>query len=82
MEISLSTLIEEFRENLPETADSIQRNIQLPDIPKMINVAIGIRRSGKTYLIYQKIKDLIREGISLKQILFINFEDDRLLPMN
>jgi uncharacterized protein len=48
----------------------------------MINVAIGARRAGKTYLLYQKIRELIAQGVSIDQILFVNFEDDRILPMN
>lgn len=78
----LPTLLEEFRANLVETADSIPREIEISDIPTMIQVAIGIRRSGKTYLLYQKIRELQSQGISLDRILFLNFEDDRLLPMD
>lgn len=82
MEKVLSILLEEFRKSLPFTSNATQREIDFPDILKMINVAIGVRRSGKTYLIYQKIRQLISSGISLDQILFINFEDDRLMPMD
>lgn len=82
MEPILLTLIQEFRATVPDTADSLFREIKIPDISKMINVAIGIRRSGKTYLLYQKIRALLNQGISLDQVLFINFEDDRLLPMD
>jgi hypothetical protein len=45
-------------------------------------VAIGMRRSGKTYFLYQTINQLLDEGVLKEQILLINFEDDRLLPMN
>jgi uncharacterized protein len=82
MERILSQLIVEFREVLENTKDSVVRDLDFPNIPKMINVAIGVRRSGKTYLIYQKIRQLLALGISIDQILFINFEDDRLLPMD
>ncbi|SCA63727.1 Uncharacterized protein MJ1544 [Chlamydiales bacterium SCGC AG-110-M15] len=82
MEKILSILLEEFSEALPGTTGSIQRELDFPDVPGMINVAIGIRRSGKTYLIYQKIRELVKAGISLERILFVNFEDDRLLPMD
>lgn len=82
MERLLSILLEEFHESLPDTAESVERELEFPSASKMINVAIGIRRSGKTYLIYQKIRHLVSQGISLDQILFINFEDDRLLPMH
>ena len=81
MEKILSILLAEFRENIFQTEDSVKRDVNFPDVPNMINVAIGVRRSGKTYLIYQKIRELLANGISLDQILFVNFEDDRLLPM-
>lgn len=45
-------------------------------------VFVGSRRVGKTYFMYQVIKDLINSGIKIEQILFINFEDERLLEMN
>ena len=41
-------------------------------------VFVGLRRSGKTYLMYQRIKELLNEGTSVKEILYINFEDERL----
>ena len=82
MEKILSILLAEFRENLPDTENSILRDLKFPEVPNMINIAIGIRRSGKTYLLYQKIRELVAKGISLDQVLFINFEDERLMPMN
>lgn len=81
MQSLISILLEEFRESLPDTADSVRRKAAFTDVLGMANVAIGVRRCGKTYLIYQKIRDLLSAGVSLDQILFINFEDDRLLPM-
>jgi predicted AAA+ superfamily ATPase len=44
-------------------------------------MAIGMRRSGKTYTLYQRINQLLDQGIKKEQILFVDFEDDRLLPM-
>ena len=41
-------------------------------------VLIGIRRAGKSYMLYQKIHDLVAKGHSLEEILFINFEDERI----
>ena len=42
-------------------------------------VLIGLRRSGKSTLLYKRVKDLIREGVDWKQIIYINFDDERLL---
>jgi hypothetical protein len=42
-------------------------------------VFIGIRRAGKSYLMFQRIQELLKSGTKKEEILFINFEDDRLL---
>lgn len=42
-------------------------------------VFVGIRRAGKTYMLYQYIQQLVKEGKhSLEEVLFINFEDERI----
>lgn len=42
-------------------------------------VFVGIRRAGKTYMLYQYIQQLVQEGKhSLEEVLFINFEDERI----
>lgn len=78
----LETLLEENFTIIENARRSTHRNDELAQAEKMIKVAIGIRRSGKTYLLYQVINQLLDQGVSKEQILFINFEDDRLLPMN
>lgn len=42
---------------------------------------VGIRRTGKSYMMYQQIKQLEADGIPLSQIVYVNFEDERLLEM-
>ena len=42
---------------------------------------VGIRRTGKSYMMYQQIKNLLDKGIPLSQIIYVNFEDERLLEM-
>lgn len=41
-------------------------------------VFVGLRRAGKTYMLYQHIQQLLREGHRKEEILFINFEDERI----
>ncbi len=41
-------------------------------------VLTGIRRAGKSMLLYGIVQDLIADGISWDQIIYINFEDERL----
>ena len=40
---------------------------------------VGIRRTGKSYLMYQQIKQLESKGVPPSQIVYVNFEDERLL---
>lgn len=41
-------------------------------------VLVGPRRAGKSVLLYKMVRDLVERGVSWEQIIFINFEDDRL----
>ena len=52
------------------------RNISLEENANY--VLVGIRRAGKSYMLYQKIQNLVAQGHSLEEILFINFEDERI----
>lgn len=42
---------------------------------------VGIRRTGKSYMMYQQIHNLTNDGISSSQIIYVNFEDERLLEI-
>jgi predicted AAA+ superfamily ATPase len=44
-------------------------------------VFVGLRSVGKTYMLYQRVNQLLRKGIDRKDILFLNFEDERLSEM-
>lgn len=80
--LTLQILLGEFRDKLNLLKDIVVRDTQFPDAPTKIKVTIGMRRTGKTYFLYQYILKMIREGVDPKAILYINFEDDRLLPLN
>lgn len=41
-------------------------------------VLVGLRRAGKTYLLYQYIQQLVAEGAPIEAVLFVNFEDERI----
>ena len=45
-------------------------------------VFVGIRRAGKTFLLYQRIQQLLAQGIGWDEILYVNFEDERLVGMS
>ncbi len=78
----IRSIRDEFEIVIDETKNSIHRDVKFPEIPNMIKVAIGMRRTGKTYVLFQVIHDLLAQNIPIETILYINFEDDRLLPMD
>ena len=50
------------------------------EFDKNINyVLVGLRRAGKSYLLYKMVRELVDCGCDWSQIVYINFEDDRLL---
>lgn len=77
---ALLSVVAEWHEEtaLPEL---VRREVTYPDLKSLrrILAIVGPRRAGKTYLIYQLISDLEKEGnISRRDILFVDFEDYRL----
>ena len=58
----------------------ILRDLKLPTHIKKVITLCGPRRCGKTFLFYQTIQQLFKEGVSSERILYINFEDERILP--
>ena len=78
--MKLEEVIVEFhRLGLPEIKE---REIELPlDVDKAMTV-IGLRRTGKTYLLYQTIQKLLDKGREMKEMFYINFEDERLEGMS
>ncbi len=62
-----------------EGKQRIQYNLLVDSIKiKEITIITGIRRSGKSTLMYQMISNLLKEGVDPKQILFVNLEDKKL----
>ncbi|MEE1062903.1 MAG: ATP-binding protein [Paludibacteraceae bacterium] len=42
-------------------------------------VLVGLRRAGKSYLLYERMQQLMKNGHSEEEFLYFNFEDDRLI---
>lgn len=73
----ISQLIDDFQErNLPTP---VPRATVFSEIKGKADVVIGMRRSGKTWFCFQKINQLLQKNIPRNQILYLNFEDERLL---
>jgi len=68
-------ILENQNYNFPS---AIERNVDIPTNLNVIISLIGARRSGKTYILYQKINKLLKSGIKKEQIIFLNFEDERI----
>ncbi len=62
-----------------EIPNALPRDISINLEHDFITSVTGGRRTGKTYLCFYKIKELIKEGISKENVFFINFEDEKLL---
>lgn len=58
----------------------IDRDTEIREHAGKISVVLGMRRVGKTSLCIQKIQSLKKQGVPSERILYINFEDERLLP--
>jgi uncharacterized protein len=80
LEELLDRLIADFQEReLPRVTP---RSLSLPGLPGKADVVVGMRRSGKTYFLYQQIGDQIASGVDRGRLLYLNFEDERLLPLS
>lgn len=45
-------------------------------------VFVGIRRAGKSFLLYQRMQQLLTQGVQWDEMLYINFENERLVGMS
>ena len=57
--------------------NSYKRNVELPVDTDIIISVIGVRRSGKTFILYETIKQLHKNNVPKQNILYLNFEDER-----
>ena len=72
----IKRLIAEKQEEIT-SVKLVKRPIELE--PSANYVLIGLRRAGKSYLMYQIIQDLIKsKKITMEEVLYINFEDERI----
>src|SRR2546422_611327 len=55
-----------------------RRAVTLPWLPRKADAVIGMRRSGKTWLLFQQMQQLLEKGAPREDLLYLDFEDDRL----
>ena len=63
--------------NVIRAANIVPRRYTLD--PKANYVITGLRRAGKSTLLYKITRELVESGASWNQVVYINFEDERLL---
>ena len=63
--------------------ERIEREVDLPVQPELIITVPGVRRAGKSSLLMLAVNKLLASGVKREQILWVNFDDERLdrMPM-
>ena len=71
-----------LKQILRENQLEVERYVVEPRELKFDNfpcrVLVGVRRAGKSYMLYHQIQQLLAEGYKWDEILYMNFEDERL----
>lgn len=74
-----------FRSIISENQDFIG-SIALVERPLSLEengnyVFVGVRQAGKSYLLYERVQQLIANGVKVEDIVYVNFDDERLQGM-
>ncbi|MBQ7494535.1 MAG: ATP-binding protein [Bacteroidaceae bacterium] len=73
---TIKSIVLKNQERIPQIP-LVRRDVRFE--PSGSYVLVGLRRAGKSYMLYQHIQQRIADGLSSREdILYINFEDDRL----
>jgi len=54
------------------------REARVPAIPGKAHAVIGMRRAGKTWFLYQCLRERMDKGTPRESLVYLNFEDERL----
>ena len=80
MKEAIRTILSEFYDNgIPD--DVVLRDSEFAEIRGHATVILGMRRTGKTYFAYARMRELLGQGIPLERIVYVNFDDARLAGM-
>lgn len=80
MKTAIKAVLREFYEDGVPT-DAVPRDIEYCERLRAATVIKGMRRTGKTFVTYLKMHELIEHGVAFEQIVHVNFEDERLKRM-
>lgn len=73
---AIKSIILDFQDMRLETG--VPRLLPVETVRGKATVYIGVRRSGKSTFLFQRIQQLLDGGVSRQNILYLNFFDDRL----
>lgn len=77
MREALKSVMREFyHDGVPDGI--VPRDVEFAEKLRAATVVKGMRRTGKTFVTYERIQGLLAEGIPLGRIVHLNFEDGRL----
>jgi predicted AAA+ superfamily ATPase len=76
MKDTIQSIILDFQEAQLETG--VPRRLRVEPVHGKATVCIGVRRCGKSTLLFQLVQGLLDSGVSRENILYLNFFDDRL----
>jgi predicted AAA+ superfamily ATPase len=78
MAIARNTLKQVLLDNQKDTEqyNIFPRNYDIDCFP--LQVFVGVRRSGKSFLLFQKIRQMLANGHQWEDMLYLDFEDTRL----
>lgn len=54
------------------------RRVTMPWLTGKVDAVVGMRRSGKTWFLFQRFQELLATGVPREALLYVNFEDERL----
>ncbi|MCQ2122874.1 MAG: ATP-binding protein [Fibrobacter sp.] len=72
----LSTILTDFRESA-RLVQFVRRSFEFENYG--CYVFVGVRRAGKSYLMFQRMNELVSQGVDWDDIVYVNFEDERLI---
>lgn len=79
MEIELLKRILTDNRKWISKVDLVKRDIELDE--NLNYVFVGLRQAGKSYLMFQRIRQLLDAGHSMDEIIYLNLDDERLFEM-
>lgn len=80
---NIAALVAESREQplpsfVPRT--EVIRDLAKPARFNLVEIITGMRRSGKTFYLFQKMSQLLDAGVPRDRLFYFDFADDRLFP--